>query len=181
VGFVAVLDRLALAHALRAASATPPVTIVVGLGTDGAVVTSDPEAWFTRRAKHVGGKDVGEKTPREQYVPIRPFPGQATTPCMDEEGEITINGGCYMPKKVKPPPAVGISIEAEMSATAQSRLTHGSRPAQSRERWGQRRPLAQPRPVGVPLGRSPTPTGRGSSRTFANPDRSGLLRNQHLR
>jgi hypothetical protein len=103
VGFVAVLDRLVLAHALRVASATPPVTIVVGSGADGAVVTSDSESWFNRKEENVGGKEVGEKTPREQHVPVKPFPGQATPPCMEDAGEVTINGGCYVTTKVKPP------------------------------------------------------------------------------
>lgn len=75
------------------------VAIVTSVGVNGELVASDRRSWL---GIHI--EQMGEQQPREQYVPIKPFPGQKLEPCSREAGERAIYGGCWANMgDVKPP------------------------------------------------------------------------------
>jgi hypothetical protein len=81
---------------------TQPMVVVASMGEDGMLETSDSRSWLGLAAQQT---QMGEKTSREQRVPVKPFPGQKVPPCNAEAGEVEVNGGCWgnMTDSVKPP------------------------------------------------------------------------------
>jgi hypothetical protein len=90
---------LSAAHALPAPAAGPPVVMVFGPGAEDAPVRFDPGSLFATPARW------GEK-PLDQPIPKFTLPGQKVAPCETEEGEVAINGNCWI-QVVTPKPPCG--------------------------------------------------------------------------
>lgn len=92
VGIGVVLLFLAVSGRTRPASmGISPILVVMVQEADGTLAIGRPGEWWWDR----GSAQLGEKMPKEQYIPSRPFPGQATPPCDTEAREEEINGGCW--------------------------------------------------------------------------------------